>query len=162
MQDITEENQAEVFMIMKKSNPFLLLFLPVLLFACENDPIPAEIPLASFDDIFINLDLPEYQPLDVQGFVYVQAGGGSNGIILYKNSPTDYNAYERTCTFDPFNATAIIEVTPGNISMVDYSCNSYFAFDNGQPQGGPAFVPLRQYTVIQTGRSLTIKDEPIN
>ncbi len=160
MPDITGEKQGAGFMNMTRSS---FLFLLALAFAgCDNDPVPAEIPPATFDDIFINLDLPEYQPLDVQGYVYIQAGGGSNGIILYKNSASDYNAYERTCSYDPYSATAIIEVTPGNISMVDYTCNSYFGFESGQPQGGPAYVPLRQYTVIQTGRSLTITDEPLN
>lgn len=149
-------------MIMKNSLIYTALLLSASFFACDSDPLPAEIPPAIFDDIFINLDLPEYQPLDIQGFVYVQAGGGSNGIILYKNSVADYNAYERTCSYDPFNATAIIEVTPGNTAMVDYTCGSYFTLENGQPQGGPAFVPLRQYRVILNGRSLTITDEPVN
>ncbi len=143
----------------------ILAVLGFLMFGaagCGNDYTPPEIPMANFDDIFINLDLPAYQQLEVLGYVYIQVGGGSNGIILYKNSPTDYNAYERTCTYDPFTPTAIVEVTPGNTGMVEYACNSYFTFEAGQPAGGPAFIPLRQYTVKQTGRSLTITDEPIN
>ena len=161
MQDTTEENQVKGFMIMTRIN-YLLICSLFILFSCDSDPVPAEIPLASFDDIFINLDLPKYQQLDVLGYVYEPVGGGSNGIILRKNSPTDYNAYERTCSFNPFDPTAIVEVTPGNTGMVDYSCNSYFGFESGQPQGGPAFVSLRQYRVIQNGRSLTITDEPLN
>ncbi len=155
------ESQGKDFIHMKTSS-ILLVALLLILAGCTTDNTSPEIPLATFDDIFINLDLPEYQQLEVQGWVYVQAGGGSNGIILHKNSPVDYNAYERTCSFDPFTPTAIIEVTPGGTSMVDYSCNSYFSLENGQPMGGPAFIPLRQYTVIQVGRSLTITDEPVN
>lgn len=140
---------------------FLVAFLMGLM-SCSSDNFIAELPYATFDDIFINLDLPEYQQLETQGYTYIQVGGGSNGIILYKNNPSDYNAYERTCTFDPFEPTAIIEVTPGGISMVDYNCNSFFGLQEGQPQGGPASVALRQYKIILDGRFLTITDEPIN
>ena len=161
---ITEEKLEGDFTDMMIKNLFLLfLTAPFLVLSgCSDDYTPPDIPPASFDDIFINLDLPEYQQLEVLGYVYIQAGGGSNGIILRKNSASDYNAYERTCSYDPLSATAIVEVTPGATGMVDYSCNSYFTLESGQPAGGPAFTPLRQYTVIQTGRSLTIKDEPIN
>lgn len=148
--------------IRMKTKLFSFAALLFILAGCSSDFTSPEIPLATFDDIFINLDLPDYQQLEVQGWQYVPVGGGSNGIILRKNSSLDYKAYERTCSYDPFTATAIVEVTPGGTSMVDYSCNSYFSLENGQPMGGAAYIPLRQYTVVQVGRSLTIKDEPIN
>jgi hypothetical protein len=161
---IMAEKPVKGFIPMTHNIVRLLIILGLLsgISGCSNDNFVAEIPMATFDDIFINLDLPAYQQLDVQGYVYVSVGGGSNGIILYKNSPTDYNAYERTCSYDPFSALAIVEVVPSNTSMIDYNCNSYFGFEQGQPQGGPAFLPLRQYTVFQDGRTLTITDEPLN
>lgn len=129
--------------------------------SCETDPFIDTLPPTSFDDIFINLSLPEYQDLFTLGYVYLPVSGVSRGIILYREGNT-YRAFERTCSFDPGQATALVDVNNSGSAMIDYSCTSIFSLFNGSPEAGPARSPLRQYEIIQDGSFLTITDTQIN
>lgn len=159
MQAIPAENQAKDFIHM--INRLICLTILVILSSCEMDQGADRLPPISFDDIFINLSLPEFNDLQIQGYVYIQAGGNSRGIILRRNGNT-YIAFERTCTYLPYEATAIVDVNVPGTAMTDYYCGSVFSFANGFPEAGPAREPLQQYRTILDGSFLTITDEVIN
>jgi nitrite reductase/ring-hydroxylating ferredoxin subunit len=129
--------------------------------SCESDPFFETIPPTSFNDIFINLSLPEYQDLFTFGYIYINVSGNSRGIILYRDG-NSFRAFERTCSFDPSQATALVDVNNSGTAMIDYSCSSIFSFADGFPEAGPAQGPLRLYEVIQDGSFITITDTPIN
>ncbi|MFZ6012485.1 MAG: hypothetical protein ACOYXT_19235, partial [Bacteroidota bacterium] len=88
--------------------------------------------------------------------------GGVQGIIVYRINASSYVAYERNCSYHPNDACVTVEVHPSNLYMYDPCCSSSFDFSTGQPTGGPAWRPLRQYETSLSGSNLTITDEIIN
>ncbi|GAA0892336.1 hypothetical protein GCM10009122_20150 [Fulvivirga kasyanovii] len=160
MQDIMDGNQGKVFTTTNKLK-FTLLSLLFIIYSCNDSPYREEIPFASFPDIYIQLDLPEYNDLSVDGG-YVLLNEGVRGIILYRENSTTYHAYERNCSYRPHEAGSTVNVHSSELFMTDPSCQSSFSFTNGYPTGGPAQFPLREYQVSLNRRTLTISDEPIN
>ena len=128
--------------------------------SCSDEVFIDEIPLAAFDDIFINLDLPQYNDLSLDGG-FVLLTQGVRGIILYRKNITTYFAFEQNCTYLPNEAGATVNVDQSRLFMRDTSCGSTFSFEEGLPTSGPARVPLRRYRILQNGRTLTITDEPV-
>ena len=134
--------------------------LLTLFTTCKPDLSDDPIPYQPFSPITINLNLPEYQSLRSNGWTYVE--GGVRGIILYRKDQSTYMAYERNCSFQPNEACATVDVHISNLYMTDPCCNSTFEFATGQPTGGAAWRPLRQYETLLSGSNLTITDFIIN
>lgn len=111
---------------------------------------------ASFPPININLNFPQYQRLKLDGgYVYVDDGGMS-GIILYRESETNYIAYERRCSVDDDTP-----VTVDGSGLFMNGCGSTFGFSDGYPTSGPARQPLLKYRTSLSGTTLTITDEVV-
>ncbi|MDX1627792.1 MAG: Rieske (2Fe-2S) protein [Fulvivirga sp.] len=159
-----EENPERDFMttINKIGLTFSILLLSILMgsSSCNDQFVDGQIPPAAFSDIFINLDLPQYADLSIDGG-YVLLNEGVRGIILYRVNASQYNAFERNCSYEPNAACATVEVHSSGLFLTDPCCGSSFSVQDGSPTGGPARLPLRRYTVIRDGRSLTITDEPL-
>ncbi|MCU0398850.1 MAG: hypothetical protein MUC73_12200 [Cyclobacteriaceae bacterium] len=119
-----------------------------------DDPIPP----AVFADIVINLTYPEFNDLNSQGYHYMSGDVGVRGLIIHKKSPTEYLVFERNCSYQPNSACATVEVHSSTLFMQDVCCGSIFNWD-GNPTGGPAWRPLRQYVSYLNGTELTITDE---
>lgn len=140
----------------------LVVFVMLFIAGCGRELIDDPIPLAAFTDYPVNLALPEYANLRLDGG-YVEINTiGVRGVILHRVSATVYRAYERNCSFRPNEACATVDVHTSRLYLVDTCCNSTFDFDEGTPTSGPAWRPLRQYRTQLTGASLTISDEVIN
>lgn len=130
------------------------------LLSCNDDAYQEEIPLAFFEDIRVELDLPQYNSLSFDGG-YMTFSEGVRGIILYRENASTYHAYERTCTYHPNDACATVNIHSSELSMFCPCCNSMFSFTTGFPTGGgPAQFPLRKYRLYLDRRVLTITDEP--
>lgn len=158
MQVIMAEKVVKAFTIIINT---AFLLLGVSFASCNDEFRQDEIPLAAFDDIFINLDLPQYNDLSFdRGFITLPQG--VRGIILYRLNSSTYFAFERNCTFLPNEAGSTVNVDQSKLFMRDTSCGSTFGFDEGIPTSGPAQFPLRRYRIIQVGRTLTITDDPVN
>jgi len=123
------------------------------LIACESSAPEEQIPIAIVDET-INLTNQQYLNLQFDGG-NVSIDGGVRGIIIYRFSSNDYRAFERNCSFEPLNTCARVEVDGSNLFLVDSCCTSTFDF-NGFPTGGPASLPLRQYTTLLDGNTLRI------
>ena len=135
------------------------LLLIVGITSCDANIEEDNIPYVPFNNIEINLSNIQYFDLTTKG--YIELEGGVKGIILYKNSSTDYFAYERNCSYLPFNSCAKVEIDGSGLFMSDPCCESQFSFTTGNPNGGPAIFPLRRYRTILNGNFLIITDEPL-
>ena len=120
----------------------------------------ADIPYIRFDDIYVNLGLPEYFGLQSTGS-YAYIDGGVKGIILYRKSATTFYAFERNCTFTPNEACATVEVDGTGLQIHDPCCGSVFTFE-GAPAGGPASRELRRYSAVFDNGTVIITDEVLN
>lgn len=105
-------------------------------------------------NIQINLLNPDFQPLSIDGG-YVYITGGARGILVYRESSTNYLAFERNCTFEPSADCARIIMDSSNLFMADTCCGSQFDF-NGNITGGPAPFNLLQYSTLLNSNYLTI------
>jgi hypothetical protein len=110
----------------------------------------------SFPPINLNLNNPQYQRLKLDGgFVYI-SDGGMSGIILYRESETNYIAYERRCSIDDDTP-----VTVDGSGLFMKGCGSTFNFFDGYPTSGPVKQPLLKYRTTLSGTTVTITDEVV-
>jgi hypothetical protein len=135
------------------SKYFHFFLVAVLLGACDSSIEKSAVPNVPVN-IEINLnDIDNVALKQIGGFIYVQ--GGVRGIIVRHESQNLYKAYERNCTFQPADASAIVEVHSSTFYIEDTSCSSTFDL-NGFPTGGPAEFPLKEYGVSMAGDILFI------
>lgn len=139
-----------------------VLCLILFLSSCEPQLSDDPIPMASFPEIVMNLNLPENIALRTDGGIKEENDGGVRGILVYRINSNTFRAYERNCSFSPNEAGATINVHSSNLYLIDHSCGSSFSLENGTPTGGPAWRPLRQYRTSVSSNVLTITDETIN
>ena len=57
--------------------------------------------------------------------------GGVKGIIVYRESLSNFKAYERNCTYQPTNTCATVSVDDTNLIAVDSCCGSMFSILDG-------------------------------
>lgn len=134
----------------------------VLLMSCQPQLVDDPIPLTTFSDYVINLSLPAYSKLRVDGGFMEINSIGVRGVIIYRITASSFNAYERNCSYHPNAAGSTVDIHSSNLFMQDFSCNSTFNFTEGNPTGGPAWRPLRRYHTDVVGTTLTITSDVIN
>ena len=154
-----EKGFIHINSLMFKVKHIFIIVVITSLFSCETNFEDDQIPYIPFDNIEINLTNIQYYNLTTLG--YVEIDGGVKGIILYKNSSSDYIAYEKNCSYLPYNNCAKVEIDGSGLFMTDPCCSSQFSFADGVPIGGPASLPLRRYRTILNGNFLIITDEPL-
>jgi nitrite reductase/ring-hydroxylating ferredoxin subunit len=157
--DIGVENRAGDFMSIRKASIFVLAGA---LSSCEPQLVDDPIPLASFTDEVMNLYLPEYSAIRTSGGYKELNSIGVRGVIIYRVSASEFRAFERNCSFQPNDACATVNVHASGLYLTDPCCGSTFSMEMGQPTGGPAWRPLRQYRTQLNGSILTISDEVVN
>ena len=121
---------------------FVLLLNLFLFSSCDENKNP--IPTV-YVDIYIDLNDPLYYDLQsVGGYVYIT--GGVNGILIYRSSADDFNAYDRTCPYDPDIGRVVVD--DASLNAVDsVGCKSEFSLLlDGAVSQGPAQFPLKAYT----------------
>ena len=136
----------------------LIVFL-VILSGCDPDLTDDPIPYQAFPDVTINLTLPAYSGLNTNGGFATNNEAGVRGVIIYRENSASYKVYERNCYFHPNDACATVNVDVSGLFMIDPCCSSTFSFSTGQPTGGVAWRPLRQYETILDSNFLIITDE---
>ena len=138
------------------------LGLGALLAACgsKTDAQP-QIPYAPVN-LSLSLAAQEYAPLRLDnGAVTIpvkgSAGnGGVKGVIVVRQSAGTFLAFERNCPYQPYYACALVSLDRNSkLFMRDSCCTSQFDF-KGQVTGGPAPLPLKQYSVSMQGNLLSI------
>jgi len=98
--------------------------------------------------VYFEIDMsdPEFSKLQIPGnYVYVK--GGVNGIIIYRQSTTEFYAYERTCPHDPDCGRVYVDKS-GLTAIDTVCCKSEFLLPlNGAIFKGPSNFPLKSYSV---------------
>ncbi len=111
-----------------------------------------------FVDIRISLADARARALLIDGG-YVRLSGGVEGIILFRQNAQHYLAFERKCTYQTDSCGGRVDVDSSGLFMHERCCGSQFGLltgEPGSPIGGPAFLPLKRYQVIQTDNALRI------
>ena len=126
---------------MKKIIIISLFFLMSIFDGCrKNDEVVPNV----YVNFTIDLGSVQYLKLaTIGGWVYVT--GGVNGILIYRNSMTEFSAYDRTCPYHPNENNRVYVQTPNDIFVYDSVCHSRFFLLNGLPESGPAKAPLKSY-----------------
>ena len=154
-----EEKAGGVFINMIRKKIIFYCLLLSLITSCSGDRVDDPIPFQQFPDIIINLSLPDYASLQIDGGYKYINNGGVRGIIVYRFNSTTYLAYERNCSFRPNESCSTVEVHSSGLFMQDPCCSSMFGLADGFPTGGPAWRPLLQYVTIPDGGQVTITDD---
>lgn len=82
--------------------------------------------------------------------------GGVKGVIVVRQSAGIFLAFERNCPYQPYDACALVSLDHNSkLFMRDSCCASQFSL-KGQVTGGPAPLPLKQYSVSIQGNLLSI------
>jgi len=127
----------------------LLLFFIISFISCEKNETNDILPYANVD-VTINLNLPEFQNLQIPTeWAYIDKGinRGLQGIIIQSTGLTPpYKAYERAC---PNNDCTSPMVFDGSLKMKCPCDNSEYSIIDGAPQtlGNSHFA--REYRVNQ-------------
>jgi nitrite reductase/ring-hydroxylating ferredoxin subunit len=135
---------------------YALILIGFVLFSsssCERSN-PSGIPYVPVN-IQLTVSNPEFVDLQAVGG-WVEIGGGSMGIIIYRFSPEEFRAYDRHCTF-LVDEYCRVSVDNTQITAHDADCcDSKFLLVDGAPIDGPANIGLHQYNTSFDGNSLLI------
>ena len=106
-------------------------------------------------DISVNINNPGYITLTaVGGWQYF--AGGSRGIIVYRRSTEEFNAFDRHCPYEPENTCGILSVQSDNVTFKCACCGSTFMLMDGSLQAGPAIQPVKRYQTTFDGTILRV------
>lgn len=130
----------------------LISALTILVFiSCRKNRNQDNAPIIPVD-IYVNLNLPSNQALNIAGgWAYAQ--GGIKGVIIYRRGMDEFVAFDRNCTYNSENSCGMATVDSNNV-LINCTCDGsvYNIFD-GSVNEGPATVPLRQYNATYDGSS---------
>lgn len=129
------------------------VLMTAMLVACKKDKDNSNVPNQQVD-IYIYPDDPQYATTlgVVNGWVYIT--GATKGIIVFRQSNTDFVAYDRCCPYDP-NANSVLKVH-SDLTVRDTLCGSKFLIFDGSINQGPAAKPLKAYACNYDGNVLHI------
>jgi nitrite reductase/ring-hydroxylating ferredoxin subunit len=120
----------------------------------SSDDSQSQIPVVPVN-ISLNPNSTEYIRLNpVNGWEYIT--GGYRGIIVYRKSQDEFNAFERACPYDWSNTSARVEVDGSGIIAACPVCKSKYILLDGTPFEGPSRYPLKQYQATYDGILLYI------
>jgi nitrite reductase/ring-hydroxylating ferredoxin subunit len=146
-------------MYIRKNKQLRLMFtryicILFVLFAFSCGKNRSQIPNVLVD-ITVNVNNPSYMTLTaVGGFMYFS--GGSRGIIVFRTSTEEFNAFDRHCPYEPEETCGVLSMQSDNVTMKCACCASIFSLYNGSLQSGPAVQPLKKYTTTFDGTNLRI------
>lgn len=141
---------------MKKFSFIVLASLLLSLNGCDSDNERANIPFVYVNER-VNVESIVNKDLWRSGG-HVTLNAGYRGIIIVNEGGDNFHAFERACTFDAEKECAIVEMDDSELYLIDHCCNSSFDFA-GNPIGGPATIPLLEYTTYREGDFLVIVNE---
>ncbi|UOQ72917.1 hypothetical protein [Hymenobacter cellulosilyticus] len=131
---------------------FGLLSQAVLCGCDSGSSAQPQIPLTAFNEVLFLTNQENSALRFDNGAVYHK--GGVRGLIVVRQNASTYLAFERACTYNSTDTCARVKISPF-VNLFDPCCKSQFNFQ-GQPQSGPANLPLRRYSTSLSGNTLTI------
>jgi len=135
-----------------------VLFAAVSLAAssCKKEEQATQIPY-----VYVNFSLDpngtQYINLNaVNGWETVT--GGYKGILIFRKSVSEFNAFERACPYDPLMDGAQVRVDQSGITCTCPVCGSKYIMLDGSPYEGPSHFPLKQYMTVYDGGILYVSN----
>ena len=128
----------------------------VLLFTqtkCNKNEQSTNIPRVRVN-LRINVNNPANFDLQATGGWEYYAGG-SRGILIYRQGPNEFNAYDRHSPYKPDDGCQVF-VDSTNVAVEDPCSGSRFSIYDGSVQKGPATQPLKQYKTNFDGTYLDV------
>jgi nitrite reductase/ring-hydroxylating ferredoxin subunit len=99
--------------------------------------------------VYVNFSIflsdPDYATLQTIGN-HVIVTGGVCGIVIYRNSQTEFTAYDRCCSYKPSERCAVLPDTTNSLMLKCPCCGSKFSFLDGSVLSGSAARFLSSYT----------------
>jgi nitrite reductase/ring-hydroxylating ferredoxin subunit len=151
----------DLIITVKRSHYVIVFCMLTIVGGCSSDLTDDPIPPAIFPTKTIVVNLPENIALKSKGYAREYNDIGVRGVIVYCEDVGVYHAYERNCSFHPNEACATVNIDNSLLFMTDPCCGSTFDFNTGNPMGGAAWRPLREYSTSFDGSQLVITDDPV-
>lgn len=138
---------------MKLRTGILLILIAVL--SCNKDNLD-RIP-----DAYVNyqITLQEFNIKNNNGVLIVnkREDTGVAGLIIFRRPDNVYVAYDRCSSVNPEQRCAIVPDDP-NLTATDPCSGAKFSLFDGSPVKAPAKRPLKEYQVIITNFTLTVRN----
>ena len=146
---------------MKFLNRYRILFLVMIacfctayFSACKKKKNDVSYVPYVYVDFYCTLSNPQFVALNaVGGWVYVT--GGSRGIILYRNSNDEVQAFDRHCPFQPESSCGYLQVKSAP-TAIDTCCGSEFLLVDGSVLKQPAANPMLRYQTTFDGNQVHV------
>ena len=129
----------------------MFFMVPLLFFACTKQQVI--IPYAPVN-IYININEPLYNNLQVPGAYVIIPNQGSKGVVIYRSSWDEFIAYDLHATFEPQNNCGCV-VSQDDLFILEDPCSSStYSVISGQVITGPAVQGLQYYPTNWDGFSI--------
>lgn len=131
----------------------------LLLMACSSDDDYRNNPnLVDLNFSFqIDLNLPQYNPLNFPGNSVVIEHYGINGIVIYNLNDSQYTAFELTDPNHPPEECSFLQLQDTEASCGCDDGNVYTII-TGQQMEGQGQYPLKPYRVVRFGNILEVSN----
>ncbi|HTB07727.1 MAG TPA: hypothetical protein VK806_12315 [Bacteroidia bacterium] len=133
----------------------ILAFTFLLPEGCKKSTVCNGIPNIAVN-ISIDASLPTYSAIATVGG-YEVVGGGNGEVVLYRSTPSSFNAFDCLCPYEGTNNyKAQVQPQPGGIYAKCPVCGSMYLLSDGSVSKGPATCPLKKYTSTFDGTYLYV------
>lgn len=130
------------------------LMTTTLLFSCKKKKDETQYIPYVYVDFYCSISNPQFINLNaVGGWVYVT--GGSRGIILYRKSNDEVQAYDRHCPYLPENSCGLLQVR-NTTTAIDTCCGSEFLLSDGSVLKQPSSYPMLRYQTTFDGNQVHV------
>lgn len=107
-------------------------------------------------DVFINLNLPSYQAINVVGGLLEFPSAGYRGLIIYRQTIDEFLVFDQACTYLPSEPCHVVSLDSAINLLQCACCESRFSLD-GYPARGPAAFNLKPYRSLYSPSSNTLR-----
>lgn len=132
-----------------------ILWMLFAILSCNKDNLD-RIP-----DAYVNYEitLQEFNIKNNNGVLLVnkREDTGVAGLIIFRRPDNVYVAYDRCSSVNPQQRCAIVPDDP-NLTATDPCSGAKFSLFDGSPVKAPAKRPLKEYQVIITNFTLTVRN----
>ncbi len=130
-----------------------MFFLVVAACGKKNDTVQG-----AYVDAYVSLSDPSFYALNaINGWAYYSGeNSGHRGLIVFRRTQDEFEAFDRLCPYDPTAECALVEVESSGITAVDSCCGSRYQLTDGVVIGGPSKQSLIRYETYFDGSSVHI------